>query len=161
MKKPLTIDDYKEWLKNTKGIVIDRRSPIYFDSVTQKILNEFKQSEFWKSLNQTYLQTEQQYVLTTGGYHLFVSSEKPELKLKSYDSFLLKTFRKNILQNINFPNEPDKGWSYPNRPREWHLHVNDVIRTRFVVKYLDGVSFLADKIQALLLQHGKRPVSTA
>jgi hypothetical protein len=67
---------------------------------------------------------------------------------------LLKTYRKNILDNKNWPNEPANGWILPTN---WYSNINDVIRTLFIVKYIDGVEYmingLVDCCENCLLSH--------
>jgi ppGpp synthetase/RelA/SpoT-type nucleotidyltranferase len=74
-----------------------------------------------------------------------------ELITKPYQSFLNKTFRKNIVDNKNYPVEPEGGWWLPNTCFD---RMTDIIRTTIVVKYLDGVPFLLDKIDKLALDSG-------
>lgn len=71
---------------------------------------------------------------------------KKEVFTKSFSSFLLKTYRKNILENDNWDKPPDKGWILPDN---WFSNINDIVRTRFTVKYFDGVEFLIRKIAQL------------
>jgi ppGpp synthetase/RelA/SpoT-type nucleotidyltranferase len=63
----------------------------------------------------------------------------PQLFRKDYDSFLEKTFRKNILENDQFPEEPKGGWI---TPYNWFSKVHDILRTQIIVKYLDGVDYI-------------------
>ena len=71
------------------------------------------------------------------------------LLTKSFDSFLVKTFRTNVLDNKRWPEAPKSGWLLPNESNEWYSQVNDIVRTCFVVKYLDGVEFLVNKLNKL------------
>jgi len=54
--------------------------------------------------------------------------------------------------NKDFPNKPSHqdGWVLPNRIDG---RIKDIVRTWFVVKYLDGVEFLADKTAELARAH--------
>lgn len=70
---------------------------------------------------------------------------------KSFDSFFLKTFRDNVARNSLWPAPPDGGWILPSN---WVSRGNDIVRTCFVVKYLDGVEFLLQKLVALAEVHG-------
>jgi len=87
-------------------------------------------------------QINQQFYLSTN-YYLLVGSNPPELQIKPFGSFLLKTFRQNVISNPNWPRPPDCGWLLPDN---WFSRVNDAVRTCFVVKYLDGVAFLAAQL---------------
>jgi ppGpp synthetase/RelA/SpoT-type nucleotidyltranferase len=71
------------------------------------------------------------------------SDAPPVLVRKPFTSFLVKTLRKNVLDNRSWPENPEGGWI---EPQNWYARVNDIIRTTLVVKYMDGVSFLAEKI---------------
>ena len=68
----------------------------------------------------------------------------PQIDIKGWERFLDKTFRRNVQDNQRWPGEPDGGWLIP---PDWFSSVNDVVRTLFVVKYLDGVDYLGSKIE--------------
>ncbi|MFW9897565.1 MAG: hypothetical protein ACFFD7_17300, partial [Candidatus Thorarchaeota archaeon] len=92
------------------------------------------------------------------GYKLLLNpNEKREVYIKPYESFLNKTFRQNVLNNKLWPNVPTKGWIIPD---VWFERINDIIRTSFVVKYLDGVEFLIRKIKDLCETHNIKCEST-
>lgn len=151
MKKPNNIDEYKNWLKKNHDVEISERTRIYYDSVTSKINKDFEKSIYWTQLNDNLKEYDAAYFLKTG-YHLMIPEFSPKLYVKSFDSFLLKTFRKNILQNKNWPNEPETGWILPHN---WYSKINDILRTLLVVKYLDGTECLAEKIKLHCAQHTK------
>jgi hypothetical protein len=144
-KKPETAEAYCEWLRGTHEISINERYRSYYDSVVLKVRMDFEKSGFWARLIDELSDYDQEYQLKHG-YQLFMPKFTPELQTKSFESFLLKTFRKNILDNTKWPDEPDGGWFLP---VNWLSRINDVIRTLFVVKYLDGVDFLRSKIENL------------
>ena len=148
-KKPENIDEYKKWLKKEHEIEILDRTRTYYESVTSKIKKDFEESDFWAQLTKNLKEYDDEYLVKTG-YLLLRPESKPELYIKPFDSFLLKTFRKNILENKNWPNEPEGDWILPSN---WYSRMNDIIRTLFVVKYLDGVEFMRDKIQFLCEQN--------
>ena len=77
---------------------------------------------------------------------LFATAEAPELLRKPFDSVVEKSFRKNVVANRNWPDAPDSGWI---TPENWFYELNDIVRTMLVVKYLDGVRFLMNKIAEL------------
>lgn len=139
---PKNIEEYIEWLYDRHKIKITSRYQNYYESVTNKIINDFSNSELWGSIIKKYNIFNQEYYLKNG-YYLFASETIPVLKAKPYKSFLLKTFRKNILENNNYPNPPEKGWYLP---ENWFSLINDIVRCLFTVKYLDGVNFLGERI---------------
>lgn len=77
--------------------------------------------------------------------------DAPALETKPYDSFLLKTYRRNVLNNDQWPGEPTSGWTTPDN---WYGLIPDLVRSMFVVKYLDGVAFLSDRIKGFCREKG-------
>ena len=148
--KPKNIEEYKKWLQEKHKIEISERTLVHYDSVTSKVKRDFEGSVFWIQLTKNLREFDSVYNLEKH-YPLFISDLKPEVYIKPFDSFLLKTARKNILENICWPNEPDGGWVLPNN---WFSRINDIIRTLLKVKYLDGVGFLIDRIHVHCEQHG-------
>jgi len=144
-KKPENINEYKDWLKKKQDVTIDVRTSVYYVSVAHKIREDFTKSFFWKDLTQQIKQIGQEYYLQSQ-YYLFINENIPDLFIKSFDSFLLKTFRHNIINNENWPKEPQNGWIFP---ENWFVKVTDILRTCFVVKYIDGINFFINKIKKL------------
>ena len=148
-EKPKDLTGYKEWLKKEHKIEISAQTETYYDSVTAKIKRDFENSDCWGALTDNLAEFDSQYY-SQKGYHLLLTDAKPELYIKPFESFLGKTLRKNVLQNQNWPAEPDDGWIFPNK---WYSRIDDIIRTLIVVKYLDGVEFMVDKISSICRQH--------
>jgi len=148
-EKPKDIGEYKKWLKKEHRIDISNRTITHYGSVTNKIKQDMGKSDFWIQLTENLKEYDSEYLLKTK-YRLLIPESKPELHVKTFDSFLLKTFRKNILENKQFPDEPKGGWILPDN---WYCKINDIIRTSLAVKYLDGVEFMIDKINSLCEQH--------
>lgn len=147
-EKPKDIDEYKEWLKKEHKIEILDRTETDYESVTSKIKTDFEKSDFWIQLTEDLKEFDSDYESTTG-YALLTPRFEPELYIKPFDSLLLKTFRKDILENKKWPDEPEGGWHFPDN---WYSKINDIIRTLFVVKYLDGVGFMRDQIKFICKQ---------
>jgi len=148
-RKPETISEYTAWLKKVFNVEIDDRYRTYFDSVASKVKRDVETSEFWSQFIGNFQAYDQEYLLKTG-YPLFIPTIQPELLVKSFESFLLKTYRKNVVGNKWWPGEPEDGWILPNN---WFLRINDIVRTLVVVKYFDGVEFVSGKIESLCNQH--------
>lgn len=141
-KKP-SLDIYELWLKENHNILINELTESYYESVTQDLKEQLEQSRFWVNISQNLKEFEEEYQLKTDGYELFKNLSTPKIITKPYKSFIEKTFRKNILNNPNWPNAPKEGWLLP---ENWLSNINDIVRTTFVVKYLDGVDFLMNKL---------------
>jgi hypothetical protein len=143
-EKPKDVASYCHWLKKTLQIEFDARARRYYETVVAKAIADISKSELWLKLKADLTNIAQAYYLKTG-YHLFVSDGLPDLVTKPFDSLIDKTFRKNVVQNRNWPKSPQDGWVLPDC---WYSKVNDLVRTCFVVKYLDGVNFLVAELEA-------------
>lgn len=141
VERPKNIAGYKKWLKKYHCVEISERTETYYNTVTARVAELFRASDFWQVLSSELDKINQQYYLATN-YYLLVGGSPPEVQTKPFDSFLLKTFRQNVLRNSNWPEPPSTGWLLP---ENWFSRINDTIRTYFVVKYLDGVNFLAEQ----------------
>jgi len=140
-QRPKDIAEYKKWFKESHQVEISARTETYYNAVISKAAADFCASDFWQSLSSDLVQINQEYYLNTN-YDLLIERAPPELQTKPFDSFFLKTFRQNVLSNGNWPEPPDSGWLLPDN---WFSRINDTVRTYFVVKYLDGVDFLASQ----------------
>ncbi|MEL4305651.1 hypothetical protein [Methanococcoides sp. LMO-2] len=150
-QKPQNIEEYKKWVKEKFGIDISSRTETHYHSVRGIISDDFKKSSLWTELSQNIKEYDEEYNLKTSGYKLFSPNFVPVLNNKPYDSFILKSFRKNVVNNNNWPEEPDMGWVLPDN---WFEKTGDIVRTLFVVKYLDGIEFLVSKIEEICKKHG-------
>jgi hypothetical protein len=137
------MDEYKSWLEKEHSVDSSHLNVYYYETVSTRIKIGFESSAFWKHLIDSHGDFGDEYWIAHG-CPLYLSDSKPILHIKPFESFLLKTFRKNVLQNQNWPSPPYQGWLLPDN---WFDRINDTVRTMLVVKYLDGVSFLAEKIR--------------
>jgi hypothetical protein len=139
-------ENYKKWMKDERKFEINDEIETHYIHVSKTIRDQFEKSPFWTELCKNLNEFHGEYRLKSKDYNLLLNLKPPELDVKSFDSSLLKSFRKNILNNENLTEEPETGWILPNK---WYSQINDIVRTSFVVKYLDGVNFLADKIETI------------
>jgi len=121
----------------------------YYESVAAKAKVAMENSPFWKELIGSLRDIEARYQVTHG-YDLLMDTRPPTLIEKEYNSFLSKVCRKNVLENTFWPKEPMDGWITPDN---WFSRVDDIVRTMFAVKYLDGVTFLVKAIETLCQKH--------
>lgn len=145
-EKPKCLKEYKEWLERDHQVKVTKRTETYYESVTAKVFRDYAKSDFWTSLIKNLGEFDSEYKSQTKYDLLLTEKDKPELHIKSFDSFLLKTFRKNVLLNENWPYKPEGGWILPDK---WYSRINDIIRTLVTVRYLDGVEFLIEKMSGL------------
>ena len=147
MIKPLTITEYKNWLKNNHEFDVTEKTQSYFKTVANKMAKDFEQHCVWKKITNSISDLNQTYYLKNG-YYLFLSADIPKIDIKKFDNFLQKTHRKNVLKNENWPDPPQKGWILP-KDNEWFARINDIVRTTFVVKYFDGVKFFTEELLSI------------
>lgn len=143
VEKPRSVKDYRRWLDENHGVSIDQTDQTYYESVVRKLRSDFASSEFWGSLSESLRRWDAEFRIRTG-YKLVPDRDAvPELLEKPWESFLEKTFRKNIVHNEFWPDPPDGGWLLP---PEWVTRVSDCVRTSFVAQYLDGAKELSDRL---------------
>ncbi len=140
--KPESVKDYTKWLREELDIELTERTKNYYESVSDRILASFGESPLWYDVLSNLTSHNQTYYLDTG-YYLFINPDSPELVTKPYESFIHKTFRKNVIYNAEWPAPPKDGWIVPNN---WFERINDIVRTCVVVKYLDGVSYFVGRL---------------
>ncbi len=148
-ERPTTLEGYKEWVSRKFGLDVSAVQPRY-EEVVEAIYSKFSASPVWSELTRRLDEFNQAYQLKTN-YSLLMDSRSPTLLKKSYQSFLEKTLRKNCLENRDWSEEPKGGWYLPDR---CHAHINDLVRTTFVVKYLDGIDFLWRAIEEIAIRYG-------
>ncbi len=118
----------------------------HYESAAAKIKQDFDSSPFWQKLTKNLREYNDEYAVSMG-YPLLVNREGlPELKVKPWRSFADKTYRENVVTNANWPEPPQDGWIVPDN---WYTRIDDIVRTMIVVKYLDGVKFLVEKLKSL------------
>jgi ppGpp synthetase/RelA/SpoT-type nucleotidyltranferase len=146
MEKPDSITKYREWIAKTLAVQCDQRLEAYYNAVTTKLRDDFSRSDFWQKLISRTEEFAQEYQVKTS-YPLFALPPlSTQISIKPFNSFVEKTYRKNIIHNQNWPVGPDGGWF---NPQNCFHRINDVLRTTYAVKYIDGVDFLFLKLSDL------------
>jgi ppGpp synthetase/RelA/SpoT-type nucleotidyltranferase len=143
--KPTDIRQYEKWLKDTLHIEMGPRVRNRYFAVANQVKADLEQSTLWSNLLNKLKATDEQYLINTT-YRLLVLQEPSGLNIlvKPYESVMLKSFRKNVLENPLWPNPPTDGWLTPDN---WLSRIKDIVRTLIVVKYLDGVKTVSDSIR--------------
>ena len=145
-EKPTNPADYNLWLEEHLGVAITDRMQIHYEATVAKMKRDLEMSHFWQQLTKNLHEHNDQYLIETGYPLLVYPDTVPELKMKPWESFVDKTYRENVVKNRNWPSAPEGNWILPSN---WYTHINDILRTMIVVKYLDGVAFLVDKLKSL------------
>lgn len=152
MDKPKNIAEFKKWLDSKPGMQVNNSDINYYESAIEKAREEFERGEFWANLISNLQLYNQEYYANTG-YYLFISDYIPKVYVKSHNSIMSKCFRKNIIHNKSFPDPPGQDWVSPN---DCFSKINDLIRTTIVVKYLDGIEFIIEKLNLLAKEYGQK-----
>jgi ppGpp synthetase/RelA/SpoT-type nucleotidyltranferase len=144
-KPPESITEYITWAKSELDVDFASKynKKLYEQNVIY-VENQANDHGFFKNLTYTLDESKKEYVKKRRA-DLFISSETPVVMLhrKSYESMVNKSYRYNVLWNSNFPKAPPCGWLTPDT---WFSQINDTVRTTIVCKYIDGPSFLAEKL---------------
>lgn len=138
---PSNIDEFKAWFATTFEYNSSKYDN-YYNVATQLLHKSFINSEFWNAVKRELPNINDTYRIQKG-YPLLTKTERPEIYIKSLESLIIKAYRRNQLNNPNFPNPPSDGWIMPGN---WFSSVNDILRTTIVVKYLDGVEYLLQQL---------------
>jgi len=149
---PPAFDQYVKWLagKCTSTEIASAESRLR--TVGATLAADVESSSLWQQLLGSLRNIEDEYT-SFSDFRLFVTQETPEIVQKPYESVLEKSFRKNILLNKHWPEPPDGGWI---TPANWFERTNDIIRTMMIVKYLDGVEFLVNRIREIADEHSSK-----
>jgi ppGpp synthetase/RelA/SpoT-type nucleotidyltranferase len=134
---------YETWLAE-HGVPNINAHRNHYQTVSQEVLRSFNECAFWKNVLPELPNIDDEYLIT----HKFplIFNRRPEIIVKPWQSFLQKTYRKNISTNIAFPNPPEGGWYLPSN---WYNRIHDIVRTTITVKYLDGVPLVLEKLKTM------------
>lgn len=133
--RPADLDEYSEWLSTEFELELPGL-PEQHDRVASSMKSQVERSTFWTELSRGLSELGSDYYVRTGGFLLGASS-RPILEVKGWAPFWLKTYRKNVINNPHWPRPPAGGWLLP---QDWYGAIGDVVRTKVVVRYLDGIS---------------------
>lgn len=146
-EKPRDAADYNLWLYTHHGVTITDATRTHYEGAAAKIKQDFGSSPLWQQLIHDLREYHYQYQIEKEYPLLLNPDALPQLEVKPWKSFVDKTYRENVIKNVaNWPDAPKDGWILPSN---WYTRINDIVRTILVVKYLDGVKFLAEKIKSL------------
>lgn len=152
--KPLDITAYLGWLKEELDVSVDKASGTYYQAATRALVDHLKRSTFWRAFIRQLAEFDEEYRARRPTY-LLMERVEPEVFVKPFKSVVDKSFRKNVVENENWPNPPGGGWILPDT---WLTTIRDIVRASIAAKYLDGVTFVADKVRELAEEHGHEAV---
>ena len=139
--RPADLDEYGRWTWDLFGLEYESLRP-QFERSAESMQRQFTDSPLWSGIQGRLTALADAYYVRTG--YLLGLSEQPPIRRKDWDTFWLKTFRRNVIENKRWPQPPRSGWLLPPK---WFVQIGDVVRTRFVVRYLDAVIATAAEIE--------------
>ena len=163
-EKP-TFEEYSEWYhEEFADDLRGGKAQQWYERATMNVREAWERSSFWKQLLKRMVSWDVHFKIEHDDYSLFSNLPRDiEIHVKPFESVLNKSFRWNIRDNGKFRDPPPRMKRYiaypdvPDRhdpglwfgPQNWLSTFSDIIRTRFVTTYFDGVRYLADRIVEL------------
>ncbi|MDD5361996.1 MAG: hypothetical protein PHN88_07675 [Ignavibacteria bacterium] len=144
ISRPINVIELVAWLEEKFDIIINEDTKFNYELNSKSLQSDIDSCQFWRSIILNLNSFNDEYKIGKNLDLLLKPNDIPSFIKKAYDSFILKILRKNVLENTNWPNEPKCGWIIPDN---WFEKIRDIVRTRIVVKYLDGVDFIVKKIE--------------
>src|ERR1700709_1805243 len=126
--RPTDLLTYKQWLEGEHDVAAGAPLKTRYETIVAKVQADFLRSPLWERVTAALPDFDGAYRLKADNYPLFLNPDTPTVHSKSFDSFLLKTFRRNVLENTAWPAPPDCGWLVPDA---WYSQLNDLVRTTF------------------------------
>lgn len=136
---------YPHWLEEALGFSLDEIEREYYKNTASRLLAEFSDSRFWQRVTSDLPDLHATYQHDTGFGLLAHPDQDPAVVKKPWDSVVLKSYRRNVLNNPNFPDPPSRGWT---TPENWFETIDDILRTTIVVRYLDCVGLVQEMLAA-------------
>lgn len=151
MEKPKNPRDYILWWNENFDTKIDLAATKLYDDLSTLAKYQFEHSDEYQELIRQLHNYDAEYRHIYGYDLLMKRPEELKLDIKEWIKFRSKVWRKNVVYNLNWDEEnwnsedcqPDGRWVTPDN---WFEKIHDIVRTRIVVKYFDGVGFLLDKM---------------
>lgn len=151
MEKPENPRKYITWWNQNFEPKIDLSVTSLYKDISQIAMWDFEHSDAFTALIRQLHNYNAEYRRSFGYDLLMKEPEDIKLEPKELDNFISKVWRKNVVQNANWRTDnwdkerckPTGGWVTPDN---WYDKIHDIVRTRIVVKYFDGVKFLLDRM---------------
>jgi hypothetical protein len=149
--KPKPGKDYERWLERTwQGDARELRKGRYLHQQAD-LRREFEASDYWREVSTRLREWAARYAKENEAPLFSGQPALPTLASKPWQSFLSRTWRANVGRNKNWPEEPQGGWWMPDT---WFEQAWDIVRTRIVVRYMDGVEILAAELRRCAEEFG-------
>lgn len=148
-----SLEEFPYWMEKNLKIVIDGTHSRHYNIATIQMKEQLRKSCFWDLLCRKINECKDEYF----GEHstkLLKETREPivEIDVKPANSFIEKVYRENFIDNERFPKAPRGGWITPDN---WFSRINDILRTTIVVRYLDGIRYIANRLEKLCLDESR------
>lgn len=149
---PPSLQEYKAAFSRLNENKTEEQLRNHYHSCQGSAAEQLVKHLFWIELESVISDWDAIYRQETGSEGLYKGAfgEQSKLNKKSWESAYQKAYRKNVINNKNWPNKPENGWV---KSDTWFVHLGDILRTQFVCRYIDGVKFIADKLEVLAKKH--------
>jgi len=139
------LEDFPYWMQDNLSILIDSTHTEHYNTATMQMEKQLRKSYFWDLLCKKIIEYNDEYY---GEYATTLLKERgvPSIETKPVESFIEKIYRENFIDNERFPKAPRTGWVTPDN---WFSKINDILRTTIVVRYLDGIEYIATRLEKL------------
>ena len=146
-----SLKEFPYWMQEHLGIVVDSSHTEHYNTAKMLMKEQLEKSSFWDLVCKNVNEYNDEYF---GKYEteLLKARKAPVIETKPGDSFVEKVYRENCIDNGRFPREPRKGWVTPDN---WFSKIDDILRSTIVVRYLDGIEYVATRLEKLCSDESK------
>lgn len=151
INKPESLEDYFSWSVDTLDSDFESKRIENLYNINIKAVETAAQEHgFFSNFPNASLGWGKEYN-NLNNCELYTGEYSPDLCTKPFSSAIDKSFRQNVLWNINFPEAPKSGWI---TKENISYKFNDLVRGYLVCRFVDGPGFLAEKLGQYAKSHG-------
>lgn len=156
LEKPSDPETYGRFIEDITGrklaLLMD-----YYENATSLIRTDFCKSGFYRDLKNELNSLNDKYLIENN-YRLLDLGLCLVMKIKKFDDMLDKCFRRDILNNREWDTDSSLwfdryDWAHPLNCFE---KLNDVLRTRILLRYLDGVELVLSILKKMSNRYGTK-----
>jgi len=142
----MSIGEYLQWVKTNQGHDYEStENNNRFNTNIRTIQGTIADSAIVREIEGKLSEWAHEYEEETDSL-LFMHRPVLRFETKTYQATIDKIFRVNCLWNKEFPdNPPQSGWI---TPENVFSSINDLVRTYWVCKFIDGPKFITEKLAA-------------
>ncbi len=150
VRKPDSVDSFKQWMLKKFRVEFGKKFVTNYEMNIGGLKKQLKNSPFWLDVSKEIPEMNDRYRADNHSLSLFSYTEAPPIFPKEPEKVINKAYRHNVLENKKWDKEPSSGWILP---KNVFTELNDTLRTKFIVKYLDGVDFLLESLASIATNH--------